>query len=113
MIDRISGRESFRRFHGARRFRTGLFTLVVADPPPGTRHAAVAFAVPRRVGGAVVRNRIRRRLREGARDLERRGALPVRWYLVVVHPPAAAAATADLWSELARATARVSGTGAR
>jgi ribonuclease P protein component len=51
----------------------------------------VAFAVPRKVGPAVVRNRIRRcvraRLVERARDPQR--GLPAGAYLVSVHPSGA------------------------
>ena len=42
----------------------------------------VGFAVGRTVGGAVVRNRIRRRLRAAFRELQRAGALPSGAYLV-------------------------------
>jgi len=52
----------------------------------------VAFAVGRRVGGAVVRNRLRRRLRE----LARRSALPSGVWLVSGAPGAGEAAFADL-----------------
>ncbi len=48
------------------------------------------FVVSRRVGNAVVRNRVRRRLREIARRLL--GTLPVGWDLVLSARPAAAAA---------------------
>ena len=49
------------------------------------------FVVSRRVGNAVLRNRVRRRLREIVR--RRLGALPRGWDLVFSARPAAAAAT--------------------
>ncbi len=54
---------------------------------PGPR---VAYAIPRTVGPAVVRNRIRRRLRAIVVDLDRRPqGVPVGDYLVRVAPGAA------------------------
>ncbi|MGE3618864.1 MAG: ribonuclease P protein component [Acidimicrobiia bacterium] len=49
-----------------------------ADVPP-----RVAFAIPRRSGGAVVRNRIRRRLRAACAALRRDGRLAAGTYLLV------------------------------
>jgi ribonuclease P protein component len=46
----------------------------------------VAFAVGRRAGGAVVRNRIRRRLRALFEAEVRARGLPAGWYLVGVSP---------------------------
>ena len=49
----------------------------------------VAYAIPKLVGPAVVRNRIRRRLRAIVVDLDRRPqGMPVRDYLVRVSPGA-------------------------
>ena len=54
---------------------------------PGSR---VAYAIPRTVGPAVVRNRIRRRLRAIVVDLDRRPqGVPIGDYLVRVSPGAA------------------------
>lgn len=49
----------------------------------------MAFAVSRRVGNAVTRNRVRRRLRELFREADRRGDLAPGEYLVTVSPAAA------------------------
>jgi ribonuclease P protein component len=48
----------------------------------------MACAISRRVGSAVVRNRLRRQLREAARGAAGRGELPIGWYLVIVSPTA-------------------------
>ena len=48
--------------------RRGPITVTWLEGPPG-RPPRVAYAVGRRAGGAVVRNRIRRRLRAVIRDV--------------------------------------------
>jgi ribonuclease P protein component len=50
--------------------------------PAGRADVRVAFQVGKASGGAVVRNRIRRRLRAGLRELHQRGALPAGTYLL-------------------------------
>jgi ribonuclease P protein component len=50
-----------------------------------------AFATGRRLGGAVVRNRVRRRLREGARAVTRR--VREGWDIMLIARPGSAAAT--------------------
>jgi ribonuclease P protein component len=64
---------------------------------------AVAFALPRTVGTAVVRNRLRRQLRAAARDLEQQELLPPATYLVIVRPPARGAPMTTLRGHLLRA----------
>lgn len=49
---------------------------------PGKRDTKAGFRVSRRIGKAVLRNRVRRRLREAYRQL--RETIPSGWYLVVV-----------------------------
>ena len=56
----------------------------------------VGFAVGKTVGGAVARNRIRRRLRAAARELQSTGRLPAGTYLF----GATAAAGTLPWTEL-------------
>jgi ribonuclease P protein component len=66
-----------------RRARTGALGVTFLSPAdPGPRVARTAFAVDRRAGTAVVRNRIRRRLRAGLRQLAGAGALRPGAYLV-------------------------------
>jgi ribonuclease P protein component len=65
-----------------------------SDGPP-----LVGFVVSRAVGGAVVRNRVRRRLRTAVREYL--SSLPGGSLLVVrAHPQAATASQADLAAEL-------------
>jgi len=72
------------------------------DPAP----VQVGFVVSKAVGGAVVRNRVKRRLRHAMR--ERVTALPARSVLVVrAQPPAAAASYPELLDDLDRCLDRV------
>jgi ribonuclease P protein component len=68
----------------------------------------VAFAVGRPVGSAVVRNRLRRRLRALWRELlEAPNPPPAGDYLILAAPPAAALGFAELRAHLGAALGRV------
>jgi ribonuclease P protein component len=54
------------------------------DPAAG--NVRVAFSTPKRIGSAVVRNKLRRQLR--ALMHERSSHLPAGWYLLAVEPSA-------------------------
>ncbi|MCC6236889.1 MAG: ribonuclease P protein component [Dehalococcoidia bacterium] len=90
-----------------RRERRTLITLV--GQPTDLARTRVGYAVGKRVGGAVVRNRVRRRLRELMRHhlhlLEAGAGHPgPTWDIVVTAQPAVAAASfADLGAEVASA----------
>ena len=108
---RIRDRATFAelRRHG-RRGRSGPVAVTwlpaTSEDPP-----RVAFSVGRRVGTAVVRNRLRRRLQAWLR--EHAGELAGGAYLVTVDPPAAAlsgdAVRRALATALADATSRAGG----
>ena len=57
--------------------------MVVIDRAEADR-AALAFALPRRLGSAVTRNRVRRRIREICRDLAKSDQLPEVSYLFTI-----------------------------
>lgn len=81
--------------------------------PPGTP-PRVAFAVGRRAGGAVVRNRIRRRLRAAMRELAAEpSSLPSGLYLVGASSRAATMPFDELRGQLARAVAEATSGGAQ
>jgi ribonuclease P protein component len=69
----------------------------------------VAFAVGRQIGSAVVRNRVRRRLRAALQELEREAdpRFPPGDYLVRVRPGAPAASYQDLRRDLVGALDRL------
>ncbi|MDI6771164.1 MAG: ribonuclease P protein component [bacterium] len=89
-LGRLSQEEDFRRVYreGSRR-TTAL--LVLHARPNGTESVRVGLVVGRRLGGAVARNRVRRRLREAIRA--ERGRIRSGADLVVVPRRAAAAAS--------------------
>jgi len=70
--------------------------LVLRALPNSLPHHRYGFVVSKRVGKAVVRNRLKRRLREGLRSL----TLPAGWDMVLLARPPAASAS---YHELAQA----------
>lgn len=107
-VGRVQTRSSFAalRQYG-RRARSG--ALRVTFLPADTDAPAVprvAFSISRAVGGAVVRNRIRRRLRAACTEL---GPAPGT-YLLTATPAAATCGYAELRSDLARALAAIGAT---
>jgi ribonuclease P protein component len=112
---RITDRATFGALARARRVRQG--PLTVAFVPPGAPaselghpDARVAYSTGRKVGGAVVRNRVRRRLRAACRQ---HAALlvPGGAYLVSASPGTATTSYQDLAAHLAEALDRL-GSGA-
>lgn len=103
LIWRVEHRELFIALRTARRGRSGPLT-VAHLPGEASEPPRVAFAIGRRVGGAVVRNRVRRRLR--AHLASRSFALPAGVYLVSAGPAAATASFDELAGDLAVAVGR-------
>ncbi len=86
MIDGIRDRATFAGFGRGQRAVCGPLRLRYIRPSDAsdqTQHARVAYAINRKVGSAVVRNRVRRRLRAALVELDRagQGALPAGAYL--------------------------------
>ena len=78
-----------------------LLGVLKNDAEPGQR---IGIVTSRRVGNAVVRNRVRRRLREIVRAARPRMIAGL-WLVIVAKAPAAAApfsALAEEWTQLAR-----------
>lgn len=98
LIRRVRGHGTFRdlaRTSARRRGALGA-RLLPGDPsePP-----AVAYAIPRATGGAVERNRLRRRLRASVRELESE-LVPGGRYLISAGPAVSALSPAELRATL-------------
>jgi len=114
-IARLRRRPDFQRVAQGRRVRMGSFALqankrAAAPEPPGAR---VGFTVTKKLGGAVLRNRIRRRLKEALRlsaDLEAR---PDHDYVVMAQKEALGRRFDLLRADLARAFSLVHSSASR
>lgn len=84
LTERIRDRATFEALAGVPRRRRAPLTLrhLPTSGGGGDDAARVAYAVGRNAGNAVVRNRIRRRLRAAIHELERAGELAPGAYLV-------------------------------
>jgi ribonuclease P protein component len=99
MIGRVRDRGTFEALRRrGRRARRGPVTVTyVPVEPEAEPSARVAFAISRRVGSAVVRNRQRRRLRSVMLELDRsEPGLPAGAYLLSLRPEAADLSQAQL-----------------
>ena len=89
--NRLKKSADFQRVYAARRRRDGSL-VAIHSRPNQLAHARVGFSVSTKVGGSVVRNSVKRRLRAICRAwLDGGGDSPVD--VVVVARPAAATAT--------------------
>lgn len=82
-----------------------MLTVVVHVPLVKEQPFRVAFVTSRKVGGATVRNRVRRRLREACRRLPVPLRRPVDM-VVIAHPAAADASFHELYAALCEALGR-------
>ena len=89
-IETLKRRAEFKRVRGGARCALPLF-IIEGRPRPqgsvpgaeGSAGARFGFTITRKVGGAVVRNRVRRRLREALRTLDGADIRPDYDYVVV------------------------------
>ena len=81
---RVTDRRTFQALRqNGRRVRRGPLTVTwLAPAADDTTPPRAAFALGRAIGGAVVRNRVRRRLRAALRELQADGRLPAGTYLL-------------------------------
>jgi ribonuclease P protein component len=98
---RITDRRSFQELRRSRaRARSGCCSVTWMAPTDPTTPPRAGFAVGKPVGGAVVRNRVRRRLRSALRELQSDGRLPGGTYLIGATADAATLPWDDLVASL-------------
>ena len=89
---RLRRREEFRRaLRDGKRARDALLSITAVRSELPDADSRYGFAIPKRVGGAVVRNRIKRRLRA----IVGKSDHPKGWDYVIYAFPAAADATSE------------------
>ncbi len=98
LTGRIRDRATFAALAAVPRRRRGPLSLRFT---PGGDEARVAYAIGRNAGGAVRRNRIRRRLRAVVAELDRAGALAPGAYLIGAGAAVVSLPPADLRDALA------------
>lgn len=104
-FSRLRRTADFRRIQGAGRKLRSTNLLVLAVRGGGAESRA-GLTVSRKVGGAVVRNRVKRWLREALRAVGAPAGL--RWDLVLIaHPSAATAGMQTLLAEVADVVGRL------
>jgi ribonuclease P protein component len=97
---RLANRRAFLQVqtHG-QRFKGKLMVLLLAPPEAPSEALRFGYTVSRKVGNAVVRNRVRRRLKEGVR-LRPEAFSPAYTYVTIAFSQAATAPSHDLHAEL-------------
>ena len=90
-LETIKRPADFHRVRGGARVATPAFVIETKARQQGdhgaTRGPRIGITITRKLGGAVVRNRIRRRLQEIFRAIVSRGLLRGQDYVVVARPP--------------------------
>jgi ribonuclease P protein component len=111
---RLTRRAEFLDAAKGKRFHSRCFSLQAARRQPGPSGEDQAAALPRfgftvtkKIGKAVVRNRIRRRLKEALRLAPDLSARPGHDYVIVARPAALGQSFSALQDELARAIAGI------
>ncbi|MGB1506918.1 MAG: ribonuclease P protein component [Acidimicrobiales bacterium] len=108
MIERLSGRPTFAELH-ARGTRTGRGPVRLVSCVDFSQRVRIGYAIPRSVGSAVVRNRLRRRLRAVLAELDNEADLPGGNHLVRVSAPLTDWSHAKLRTTMADLMQRSSG----
>lgn len=112
----LKRRAEFQRVRGGARYSAPAFLLECKARPEGQNFGQdprFGFTITKKIGNAVVRNRIRRRLRGAIAGMVQRSARPGFDYVIVARAPAFDCPFADLVADLETAFARTAKAGAR
>jgi ribonuclease P protein component len=113
-LSTLKTRAEFLRVRGGRRWSAPAFVLEARSRPEQTNGATEArfgFTVSKKIGSAVVRNRVRRRLRALVAMLAPSQARPDHDYVLIARPGAVDRTHRDLKADLEQALSRVHGPG--
>jgi ribonuclease P protein component len=93
-LGRIGATKTFHQLRKPdRRAKAGPVFMAYLSPRPGLDHPEVAFAISKACGGAVVRNKVRRRLRN---SLQHQPEMSPGSYLIRTDPGVASATFAEI-----------------
>lgn len=106
-FETLKKRSEFLRLRGGARFATPSFVLETRPAAAASGEARFGYTVTKKLGGAVVRNRIRRRLKAVVGQVAPKLARPGHDYVLVARAAAYERAFADLKKDLERALQRV------
>jgi ribonuclease P protein component len=106
---RLKTRAEFLRAAKGRRLRMPCFNLQMHAQPDGLapQPPRFGFTVTKKLGGAVLRNRIRRRLKEALRRLPALSVRPGHDYVIVAQPAALTEDFAELQQQIRKAVADI------
>lgn len=107
-ISTIKKRQDFIALRHAKKTHAPGFLMAARhNPQNGADEARVGLTVTKKLGGAVVRNRIRRRLRAAVREAFPRGAASGADYVLIARAPALTRNYASLLDDMERALLRL------
>jgi len=107
VVNSIKNRRDFLALRGARGVNTPSFLMVSGPTPGGGEGARVGLTVTKKLGGAVVRNRIRRRLRAASREVFAHHAAAGTDYVLIARKAAYSRNFAALLDDMKRALLRL------
>lgn len=108
-IGSIKKRQDFLALRHARKTHAPGFLMAMRHNPKNSQdEARVGLTVTKKLGGAVVRNRIRRRLRAAAREVFPANAEPGVDYVLIARQPALTRNYQSLLDDMERALLRLS-----
>ncbi len=99
----IKKRRDFLALRDARRANSASFLMVARQNPENGETARVGFTVTKKMGGAVIRNRMRRRLRAAASEVFPQYAAPGCDYVLIARRAAESRNFAILLDDMKRA----------